>query len=516
MENNHDPNEYKRTIRFEVPAIGESRPALRYRLFPPRFACKLGNAAPIYRKAFAMAGELEEKDADRYESMQLFIRGEKGRKEWWGEENIPEALSPEEQRRFFEDYREFFSLLDEAALCAECDWELSTEDLSWHQGESDTKRFFATGAVSGMLEIRTCYAVEQDDIELAIRSVRTLYAFASHLQKIPMVIHAILSGTFCRNATSCVSKLIASGKSPNLYWALTQIPRFMNGYCQAVESGRNYFFSLYPQLKEVDNPARDEDHEYWHEFGEKFLVDIQGCMGPETFEAMQFDDDDTLSKEEAIEQERQRWLEWAKEETLKDNPDAFEVFKKMIYPADPRTILDELLTIKQAVLDWGYPPERIERLCDEHLVAIYAVRAHEELFDEITKWDALDYLTFQSSSEARQARLFSTAESYGTKLAHMIANMIGCEAYREVFVSAEQELDALRVIEALRLYAASHGGRLPKKLDKIEDVPVPLDPRTREPFQYKLKKTPEGEMGVLKFNSEPLWEYRYELRIMPD
>jgi hypothetical protein len=44
----------------------------------------------------------------------------------------------------------------------------------------------------------------------------------------------------------------------------------------------------------------------------------------------------------------------------------------------------------------------------------------------------------------------------------------------------------LRVIEALRLYAAAHDGQLPKQLSDITEVPIPDDPVTGLPFEYEL------------------------------
>ena len=50
--------------------------------------------------------------------------------------------------------------------------------------------------------------------------------------------------------------------------------------------------------------------------------------------------------------------------------------------------------------------------------------------------------------------------------------------------SGGRNLFALRVIEALRIYAASHDGRLPDKLDDVKEVPIPNDPGTGKPFEY--------------------------------
>ena len=42
------------------------------------------------------------------------------------------------------------------------------------------------------------------------------------------------------------------------------------------------------------------------------------------------------------------------------------------------------------------------------------------------------------------------------------------------------------MVEALRLYAHSHNGCLPEKLDEMTEVPIPDDPVTGKPFVYRL------------------------------
>ena len=51
----------------------------------------------------------------------------------------------------------------------------------------------------------------------------------------------------------------------------------------------------------------------------------------------------------------------------------------------------------------------------------------------------------------------------------------------------DRRVAALRVVESIRMYAATKGGALPESLDNITDVPVPLDPVTGKPFGYHLE-----------------------------
>ena len=50
----------------------------------------------------------------------------------------------------------------------------------------------------------------------------------------------------------------------------------------------------------------------------------------------------------------------------------------------------------------------------------------------------------------------------------------------------DRRLAALRCVEAVRLYAAAHDGKLPASLDEIKDVPLPLDPVNGKPFDYRV------------------------------
>lgn len=52
----------------------------------------------------------------------------------------------------------------------------------------------------------------------------------------------------------------------------------------------------------------------------------------------------------------------------------------------------------------------------------------------------------------------------------------------------------LRIIEAIRLFGASHEGRLPTRLADLADFPIPDDPITGGPFIYRA----QGDRAVLE------------------
>jgi hypothetical protein len=60
-------------------------------------------------------------------------------------------------------------------------------------------------------------------------------------------------------------------------------------------------------------------------------------------------------------------------------------------------------------------------------------------------------------------------------------------------VRLDRKIAALRCVEAVRLYAAAHAGKLPTALKDIDEVPIPLDPATGNDFEYKA----DGNKAVL-------------------
>jgi len=55
---------------------------------------------------------------------------------------------------------------------------------------------------------------------------------------------------------------------------------------------------------------------------------------------------------------------------------------------------------------------------------------------------------------------------------------------RQLMHRVDGTVAALRSIEALRHYAATHAGQLPAQLSDITDIVAPNDPATGKPFSY--------------------------------
>jgi len=74
----------------------------------------------------------------------------------------------------------------------------------------------------------------------------------------------------------------------------------------------------------------------------------------------------------------------------------------------------------------------------------------------------------------------------------------------------QRDIDAMRVIEAIRMHAAETG-QLPETLDDISVVPIPLNPATNKPFDYQLN---DGTATLkLPRSDGTYYSRRFELRL---
>jgi hypothetical protein len=60
-------------------------------------------------------------------------------------------------------------------------------------------------------------------------------------------------------------------------------------------------------------------------------------------------------------------------------------------------------------------------------------------------------------------------------------------------VRLDRHIAMLRVVEAVRLFAAKPPKTLPRNLAEIAEVPIPADPVSNQPFQYRL----DGSTAIL-------------------
>ena len=168
---------------------------------------------------------------------------------------------------------------------------------------------------------------------------------------------------------------------------------------------------------------------------------------------------------------------------------------------------------KKLLLDEGRPKELVDAMPHVQVALAAALRQYNESFDELMKWQGLPYWEAQPAMDRLEERFHQEQDDKdgpAIPLARLFLPLV-----KKVFgarTRIDRRVAALRCVEAVRLYAAAHDGKLPASLDDIRQVPIPDDPVTGKPFGYRLvgdraffSSTPFPGQAVGNFNT-PTYE----------
>ncbi|NOX53274.1 MAG: hypothetical protein GXP27_02320 [Planctomycetes bacterium] len=417
-------------VRITVSPAGEPRPALKYQLLPPYLERMRGNAAVYYGKAAAYGRDFLS-DSKLMEAADEWTRA--SLKDLRG----PSARQSPAFQRIDADSL-FWTLLDQAARYRDCDWQLplKKQPVWWIPlPDAQQSRTFAR-----LLAARARLRIAQGRFDDAIRTLQSGYALSRHVAQGETLIQGLIGGAICGMMSHQVLELIQQPGAPNLYWALTMLPRPFVDLRDAIETEMNAVYVAFPVLTELD----DDTHgaEYWR--------DSLFQLAQELEQADYSDGRATLRP---------------------------ELLLARAIRAYPRA--------KRALIDSGLSRERVEAMPVARVLLYYTKQTYEEIRDELFKW------SFARYSETRRCRGLHerlprlSLDREVVPLARVLLPAVqgACEAA----VRQDREIAVLRTIEALRMYAANHKGRLPEKLTDLT-VPIPLDPVTGQPFQYQRRE----------------------------
>jgi hypothetical protein len=131
---------------------------------------------------------------------------------------------------------------------------------------------------------------------------------------------------------------------------------------------------------------------------------------------------------------------------------------------------------RRRLVEVGLPEERLLRFPAGQVLILDEMRALVELRDEAGKLMSLPAWQFEAlAGQIKPPREDALFESLASAYLRV----------RRAQGRLDQRIALLRHVEALRLYAAEHVGKLPAKLSDVA-VPLPPDPFTGQPFRYQI------------------------------
>lgn len=416
------PEPTRLTVR---PAAAPS-PALKYELLPTLEDQSPGNAALVYYRAFSP--------------------------EWWGQirqpnmwEKLDSALKTPLQQVARGDLgwvRRDVMLreVDRGARRSYVDWDMT--ELLRRDGFSlllpDMQAF---REIALLLAVRARLEMAVGEYDKALYTLQTGFALAHHVSDGPTLVQDLVGLAIAHIMLNQLEELIQQPRAPNLYWALTDLPRPFADLRKAMQGEKLGLYGTLPELRDLETTRLTPEQE------QKLLPLLGGESG---LDQVLFEGRRSGSANRLI----------AVAVVLRLYPDA-----------------------KQALIAEGRPPEQVEALPALQVVLLRSLHWYRRWMDDVVKCNGLPYWEAEPRLREVERRLrWSRASGEG----HPFLALVPAVA-KVTFaaVRTDRRIAALRCVEAVRLYAAAHDGKLPAVLGDITEVPVPVDPVTGRAFDYR-------------------------------
>jgi hypothetical protein len=438
------------TIKLTVRPAQPPTPALKALLMPELPEMTSGNALTKYYKAFST--------------------------EWWGNIQRQDAKWYERREAAQEaplnkmpkefEFVKGWSMLrevDEGARRDHCDWEmlptLKRDGFMTLLPDVQSMR-----NIAAFLALRARYELADGDIDKALYTLQTGFAMAKHLSEGPTLIYLLVGVAVSQAMAKQLDELVQHPKAPNLYWALARLPRPFSTLARPLQGEEIAMMNFLPEYEDLrKGPIPLEQAQ--------IILDrfIQRCQ---LFGA--------------------------------DGADRF-MFTAQALATYPKA--------KATLIAAGRPPQEVEAMPVPQVFLLHSMETFLEARDDLFKWMVLPFA--EGHAGVRQAeRQFSTRFEQGASLNVLLQLLPAVQKVYDANLRCDRRFAILRAVEAVRLYAANHGGQLPKAWGDITEVPIPLDPATDKPFEYTVKDNlvtilaPKAP-GALASNTSFLYELTF-------
>jgi hypothetical protein len=439
--------------KFTLSPAAAPSPALKYHLLPELEDQTPGNAALEYYRAFSPDwwGQLRQQ--------KIWERIEKARQ-------TPLKNFPRQEMGWLEGDH-ILRQVDRAARREYVDWGL-TERLRREGIGLLLPELQPLRQVSALLAVRARLEIAERRYEKALYTLQTGLALARHVGEGVILIQELVGIALAQQMIDQIEALIQQPDAPNLYWALTEMPRPFLDLRRALQGEKLWLDATLPEMRGLETTRLTPEQQ------QKLLQALGGGVDSPMFGRMPT--------------ESNRLIGIAL--VLHTYPDA-----------------------KKALIAEGRKPEEIEALPTLQVVLIHSFHQYRRLQDDLFKWYGLPYWEarpriLEADERIRQAR----GQLVGMPFIEFLpatSNVV------TAFVRLERRIAALRCVEAIRLYAAAHDGKLPATLDTITEVPIPLDPMTGKAFAYRVSGDRATLSGLAPQGEKANWNntLRYELTI---
>jgi hypothetical protein len=403
-------------IRLSVSPAPAPTPALRYQLLPELKELSPGNPIEGYFKCFL----------ERYRFVfdeQAFERRQ---------ELLATPLEEPPGDDFPELGRSALLQADRAARLDNPDWQvllkLKADGFNLLLPDVQALRNPARA-----LQVRFRGEVARGRLDDALRTAKTMFAMSRHMGEHPTLIGCLVATAMANLAISPMEEMLEQPDSPNLYWALTNLPDPLISIRPAMDGERTVMWALF----------RD------------------------------------LSSNAAMSAENIKKFSDALDKLLADSPQK-SAGKIGVYLAARTKDERKLSSARKRLVESGLLEANVNAFPPDQVILLDEARECQARFDEIVKTMSFAAWQFEALTEKYKA-----AKREQAYFADTLLPTTALVTVRRTQARFEQRIALLRHVEALRMYAAEHAGAFPAKLADVS-VPLPDDPFTGKPFRYEV------------------------------
>ena len=450
-------------VPLTVSATPAPTPALKYELLPRMRDRVPGNGALDYHRAYVLRPNWPRDPKESKAQDDLVIS--------W-EEMPLDRLPAADVRKFLQPYSQTFRALERGAWCERCDWEF-TRTLREQQFGALLPEVQAHREMTRFLRLRLRADLAENKFDDAARGLQVGFRLAKDVGEGPSMIQMLVGIALASVFDESVERWVTRPDAPNLYWALTALPRPFIDPRPGLEGEAVLFYSLFPDLKELEAGPVSAD---------RANVALENSF---------------------------RMLRRLADEGAPVN-DPFGRVGMAGYVA-----LQAPEARKQLVA-LGRPAAEVEKMPPAQVVLLRAVAVIRSLSDDQLKCFYLPYphATKELASVRLRANQLGKGNAADIFVQLFLLTLPASEKVYEAHSRLGRRMAGLRAVEAVRLQTAANKGVPPKALADVA-VPVPNDPYTEKPFGYTATETGFA-VEAPPANGEPAHvgnSFRYEVTL---
>ena len=160
---------------------------------------------------------------------------------------------------------------------------------------------------------------------------------------------------------------------------------------------------------------------------------------------------------------------------------------------------------RQYLIDHGRSAAAVEAMPVAQVILLYTVNVYDELRDEQFKWLFLPYGEAYKGLELADRSLKEAIVKRREIIPVASLLLPAVRACKQAETRLDWILARLRILEALRQFAATHG-RLPDRLGDVTEAPIPANPFDGRPFSYR-RDGDKAELGCETGPLGQLWKF---------